>query len=99
MVIPVSDQHLEYARKLEVELKAADVRVQVDDRPERMNQKIRQAQLDKVPCMLIVGEKEVAENSVSVRLRTGKQFPAEPFAQFKEKLLKAIANKVKDFEL
>ncbi len=99
VIIPVSDQHLEYARKLEAELKAADVRVQVDDSPERMNQKIRQAQLEKVPCMMIVGDKEVADNTVSVRLRTGKQLPPEPFAQFKEKLLKAIANKVKDFEL
>ena len=76
VIIPVSDQYLEYARKLEAELKAADVRAKVDDSTERMNQKIRQAQLDKVPCMIIVGEKEAADNTVSVRLRTGKQLPA-----------------------
>jgi threonyl-tRNA synthetase len=99
MIIPVADQHLEYARKLETEMKLAEIRAKVDDSPERMNQKIRRAQLEKIPCMIIVGEKEVAENTVSVRLRTGQQLPAEPFAQFKEKLLRAIANKVKDFEL
>ena len=75
VIIPVADQHLDYARKLEAELKAADVRVQVDDSTERMNQKIRLAQLDKIPMMVIVGEKEVAGNTVSVRLRTGKQMP------------------------
>jgi threonyl-tRNA synthetase len=98
-IIPVSDQHLDYARKLESELKALDVRVQLDDSTERMNQKIRLAQLDKIPIMIIVGDKEVAENTVSIRLRTGKQLPPEPLASFKEKLDKAIANKVKDFEL
>jgi threonyl-tRNA synthetase len=99
VIIPVSDQHLEYARKLEVELKAANVRAQVDDRSERMNQKIRLAQLDKVPCMLIIGEKEAAEGTVSVRLRGGTQLPPQPFGQFKEKLIRTIANKVKDFEI
>lgn len=98
-IIPVADQHLEYARKLETELKAADIRVQVDDSNERMNQKIRLAQLDKIPVMIIVGEKELTDNTVSVRTRTGKQLPAEPFAQFKEKFISAIVNKVKDFEL
>jgi threonyl-tRNA synthetase len=99
VVIPVSDQHLDYARSLENELKSAGVRVQVDDRSERMNQKIRLAQLEKTPCMLIVGEKEASDASVSVRLRTGTQLPSMPFTQFKEKLLAAISSKVKDFEL
>jgi threonyl-tRNA synthetase len=99
MVIPVSDQFNDYARKVERELKSADIRVQVDDSSERMNQKIRQAQLEKIPCMIIVGEKEVAESTVSVRLRTGKQVQALPLTQFKEQLLKVIAAKSRDFEL
>jgi threonyl-tRNA synthetase len=99
MVIPVSDQYTEYARKVEGELKAADIRVQVDDSSERMNQKIRQAQLEKIPCMLIVGEKEVTESTVSVRLRTGKQLPAMPVSQFKDKLVEVVAAKSRDFEL
>lgn len=99
VIIPVADQHLDYARKLEVDLKTADLRVKVDDGPDRMNQKIRLAQLDKVPCMIIVGDKEINDNTVSVRLRTGKQLPATPYTEFKERLIKTIANKVKDFEL
>ncbi len=98
-VIPVSDQYLEYARKIDAELKPFNVRVKVDDSTERMNQKIRRAQLEKIPCMVIVGEKEVADNTVSVRLRSNKQLPAMSFAQFKEKMLGVIDNKVKDFEL
>jgi len=98
-VIPVSDQYLDYAKKIESELKAANIRVQVDDSSERMNQKIRLAQLDKIPCMIIVGEKEVATDSVSVRLRTGKQLPAMPLSEFKEKMVKVIADKVRDFEV
>jgi threonyl-tRNA synthetase len=99
VIIPVADQHLDYARKLEVDLKTAELRVKVDDGPDRMNQKIRLAQLDKVPCMIIVGDKEINDNTVSVRLRTGKQLPATPYTEFKERLIKTIANKVKDFEL
>ena len=99
MVIPVSDQFVEYARKVEGELKSADIRVQVDDSSERMNQKIRQAQLEKIPCMIIVGEKEVTESTVSIRLRTGKQLQAMPLAQFKERLLKIVSAKSRDFEL
>lgn len=99
VIIPVSDHYLEYTRKLEAELKVSDVRVKADDSAERMNQKIRRAQLEKVPCMLIVGEKEASNNTVSVRLRTGKQMPAMPFKQFKEQLYKIISNRVRDFEL
>jgi threonyl-tRNA synthetase len=95
----VSDQHTEYARKLESELKTSNIRVKVDDRTERMNQKIRQAQMDKVPCMLIVGEKEAAAGTVSVRLRTGEQMNNESLEQFKEKLLKAIAGKMRDIQI
>jgi threonyl-tRNA synthetase len=96
VVIPVSDQHTEYARKLETELKTGNIRVKVDDRTERMNQKIRQAQMDKAPCMLIVGEKEKAADTVSVRLRTGEQMNNVSLEHFKEKLLKAITCKMKD---
>ncbi len=99
MIIPVSEQYTEYARKVEAELKTAGIRVQVDDSTERMNQKIRQAQLEKITCMIIVGEREAAEAAVSVRLRTGKQVQAIPIAQFKEQLLKVIAAKAKDFDI
>jgi len=98
-IIPVSDQYLEYARKIEGKLIAQDVRARVDDSAERMNHKIRRAQLEKIPCMIIVGEKEATDQTVSLRLRSGKQLPALPYVQFEERLVKIIADKVRDFEL
>jgi threonyl-tRNA synthetase len=98
-IIPVADQYLDYARKIETDLRASDVRAKVDDSSERMNQKIRRAQLEKVPCMIIVGEKEATDYTVSLRLRSGKQLPAMPLSQFKDHLINTIVNKVKDFEL
>jgi len=98
ILIPVSDQYIEYARKIETELKSSNIRVKVDDRAERMNQKIRQAQMDKVPCMLIIGEKEAVVGTVSVRLRTGEQMNNESLGNFKEKILSAIAGKTRDIQ-
>jgi threonyl-tRNA synthetase len=69
VVIPIADRHLEYARLVREELRDLDFRVEVDDRGERMNQKIRQAQLQKVPYMLIVGDREQEQRTVSVRQR------------------------------
>jgi threonyl-tRNA synthetase len=99
MIIPISDQHLEYARKIEADLKGSDIRVQVDDRNERMNQKIREAQLDKIPYMLVVGDKEVEKGTVSVRLRTGEQLPPLSLAEFKSKINHMISNKVNELTL
>ena len=99
MVIPVADRHLDYARKLEDELKGEGVRVEVDARSETVNLKIRQAQLDKIPCMLVVGDREVAASTISVRLRSGEQVASQPFARFKESIKKAIVNREKELRL
>jgi threonyl-tRNA synthetase len=96
MIIPVADRHLDYAYKLEAELRSAGIRSEVDARSERMNLKIRQAQLDKVPYMLVVGDKEVAMATVSVRLRSGEQIDAQSFASFEKTVTTAIADKIKD---
>ena len=93
-IIPVADRHLEYARKLEGEFKSRGVRVEVDDRSERMNLKIRQAQLEKIPYMAIVGDKEEADNTVSVRQRSGEQLPTQSYADFLEAISQEIADKV-----
>jgi threonyl-tRNA synthetase len=98
VIIPVSDLHLEYARKLEAELKIADIRIQVDDRNERMNQKIREAQLQKIPYMLVVGDKEAADNSVAVRLRTGEQLPAMSLDAFKIKIKQMITGRTNELK-
>jgi threonyl-tRNA synthetase len=99
IVIPVADRHLDYASELETELKGAGIRVEVDARSERVNLKIRQAQLNKIPYMLVVGDKEVAAATISIRLRSGKQLVSQSLDDFKESVRIAIANKVKDLEL
>jgi threonyl-tRNA synthetase len=81
-IIPIADRHSDYARQVEKGLRAAGLRVEVDDRSERMNAKIRDAQLKKIPYMLVVGDKEAATNAVAVRLRSGEDLKAMPFDQF-----------------
>ena len=92
-IIPVADRHLDYAHKLEAQLKSEGVRAEVDERSERINAKIRQAQLEKIPYMLVVGDKEVATSTVSIRLRSGKRIAAQSFDNFKETVKTAIAIK------
>ncbi|MCG3142218.1 MAG: Threonine--tRNA ligase 1 [Anaerolineae bacterium] len=81
-IIPIADRHNEYARAVEKQLQAQGLRVQVDARSERMNAKIRDAQLMKIPYMLVVGDKEADAGAVSVRLRTGEDLKAMPLEQF-----------------
>jgi len=71
VVIPIADRHLEYAGRVCKALQAQGFRVEVDSRKERMNLKIRDAQLKKVPYMLVVGDEEVRKGTASVRLRNG----------------------------
>jgi threonyl-tRNA synthetase len=85
-IIPIADRHMEYAKELYNSLIDADIRAYLDDRSERMNLKIREAQLNKVPYMFIIGDKEVGSSSVSVRLRTGEDLGI----QSKEEIIKRI---------
>jgi threonyl-tRNA synthetase len=71
IVLPISDRHLEYARSVRDRLEAAGLRVTLDERQEKIGFKIREAQLQKVPYMLVVGDRESAEGTVSVRARAG----------------------------
>ena len=87
VVIPISDRHLEYAGWVAGELKAAGLRVEVDERSERMQAKIRDAQLQKVPYMLVVGDKEAEAKAVAVRLRSGEDLGAMHIEEF---LLRAV---------
>jgi threonyl-tRNA synthetase len=98
MVIPVADRHLDYAQKVATVLRNKGIRVKVDDRSERINLKIRQAQLDKVPYMLVVGDKELSAATVSVRLRSGEQLPSQPLDSFIEVVRKVVENKVIDLK-
>jgi len=99
MVIPVADRHLDYAYKLGAELKSEGIRVEVNARSETVNLKIRQAQLDKIPYMLVVGDREVADSTVSIRLHSGEQLASQSLDSFKETIKMAIVDKVKDLKL
>jgi threonyl-tRNA synthetase len=93
MIIPIADRHQEYANKVLAQLKAAGLRAEVDTRGERMNAKIRDAQLQKIPYMLVVGDKEAAADAVSVRLRTNVDLKSMPLTQFKERVANIISSK------
>jgi threonyl-tRNA synthetase len=99
VIIPVTDSHIEYASRLEKDLQGMGVRVRVDSRSDRMNYKIREAQLGRVPYMIIVGDKEMAGGTISVRLRNGEQKNNISFEEFKLVLLRVIVDKSKDFGL
>ena len=77
-IIPIADRHIDYARKVADELRAAGLRVEIDDRSERMQAKIRDAQLQKVPYMLVVGDREAEASAAAVRLRNGEDLKARP---------------------
>jgi threonyl-tRNA synthetase len=85
VLIPIADRHLPYAQEAAERLRAAGMRVQVDDRGERMNAKIRDAQNQKVPYMLVIGDREVEGGAVAVRLRTEENLGAMPLEAFLER--------------
>ncbi len=76
VVIPIADRHIEYANTVAEALRGAGLRVEVDARAERMQAKIRDAQLQKVPYMLVVGDPEKEAESAAVRLRSGEDLGA-----------------------
>jgi threonyl-tRNA synthetase len=93
VIIPIADRHLEYARWVETRLAAAGIRIEVDDRGERMNAKVRHAQLQKVPYMLIVGDREAEDDAVSVRLRSGENPGPTPVESALSMIQEAIASR------
>ena len=86
-ILPVSDKFADYAQKVTDELKEAGIRVELDGRSEKLGYKIREAQMQKVPYMVIVGEKEVAENVVSVRKRDEGDIGSMELKVFADKVL------------
>jgi threonyl-tRNA synthetase len=85
VLIPIADRHLPYAYEVSENLKAAGLRVEVDDRGERMNAKIRDAQNQKIPYMLVVGDQEAENGQVALRLRSGENPGPMPIEEFIEK--------------
>ncbi len=92
-VLPITDRHLSYSRQLAEKLRAVGVRVEVDDRNEKVGYKIREAQMAKIPYMLIIGDRELKEGTVSVRARSEGDMGAMSFSRFQERIRTEIAEK------
>ena len=94
-VLPISDRLIDDAKKVEEQLSRAGIRVSCDTRSEKVGYKIREAQLEKIPYMLVIGDKEVDEGTVSVRSRKEGDLGSMPVESFLSKVLQEIATKAK----
>ncbi|MBI3283034.1 threonine--tRNA ligase, partial [Candidatus Curtissbacteria bacterium] len=93
IILPLSDKFIDYAKEIEKELKSAQIRVEVDTRNETLQAKIRDATLQKIPYLLVVGGKEEKAKSVAVRTRESKDLGEITIEEFKNKIIKEIENK------
>jgi threonyl-tRNA synthetase len=93
VVLPIADRHLDYGRTVTERLAAAGLRVTLDDRNEKVNFKIREAQLQKVPYMLVVGDREAQNETVSVRNRRHGDQGAQPVEDFLADIRRLIDSK------
>ena len=92
-MIPVADRHLDYLREVAKQLSAEGMRAEVDADSSRMNAKIRAAQQQKIPWMLVAGDRDVEAKAVSVRLRSGEDRGAMPIADFIKQAREVIDSK------
>ncbi|MDA1278998.1 MAG: threonine--tRNA ligase [Chloroflexi bacterium] len=93
VVVPIADRHNDFCRTVGEKLRAKGLRVEVDDSSDRMNSKIRQAQLKKVPYMLVAGDREIEAGAVAVRSRTGEDLGAKPIDEVLELLIEQVATR------
>jgi len=93
MLIPIADRHFDYARQVAAQLTGAGLRAEVDDSGDRMGNKIRKAQEQKVPYMLVVGDKEVQAGAVAVRLRSGQDLGPRPVAEVVAMIQQAVSDR------
>ena len=93
IIIPITDKHNEYCNSINLKLKDAGVRSEVDESNERMNAKIRQAQLKKIPYMIIIGDKELETQTISVRSRTQKNSDVNSIIDFIKNIQEEINNR------
>jgi threonyl-tRNA synthetase len=92
-MIPIAERHVEYASKVAAQLRESDVRVEVDARNEKMNAKIREHAMQKVPFMLVVGDKEAEAGKVNVRTRGKEKTDDMTAEEFGEKVRELIAQR------
>jgi threonyl-tRNA synthetase len=93
VVIPIADRHNEYAYQVQRALQDAGLRAEVDHRTERMNAKIRDAQLQKVPYMLVVGDREAEANAAAVRLRNNENLGPMPIGDVVARMLDEVGRR------
>ncbi len=93
-LIPIADRHNDYAHEVAARLKKAGLRMSVDDGSDRMNAKIRNAQKQKVPYMLVIGDREMEEGQVALRWRSGESLPAMSVEEFIQLALREIDEKI-----
>jgi len=98
-IIPISEKQNDYAKKIKNKLLDSDIRVEIDDRNETMGNKIRKAQEQKIPFMIIIGEKEMEANTISVRTRDGKQHNGITLEGFTKSLINNIISKSLNLEV
>jgi threonyl-tRNA synthetase len=94
VIIPIADRHMAYAWQVAETLKSAGIRVKVDERAERMNAKIRDAEKQKVPYMLVIGDREMEEGQVALRKRNGENPGAMPVETFLQMVRQEVQQKV-----
>jgi len=92
-VLPITDRHIEYARKVAERLREAGLRAHLDDRNEKVNFKIREAQLQKVPYMLVIGDREEQSGSVAVRNRRHGDQGSKPLDEFLAEIRRLVDTK------
>ena len=95
-LLPISDNQVEYCQKIQKELEEKDIRVELDERNEKIGYKIREAQMQKVPYMLVVGEKEVTAGAVGVRSRKLGDVGQMKVGEFVNKVVEEVKNFERD---
>lgn len=94
VVLPIADRHLDYAKTVFEELKKNDIRAEIDDRQETLSAKIRDAQMQKVPYMLVLGDKEVQNKTITERGRSGKDYGEHKLEEFVKNIREEIDKKI-----
>lgn len=94
-LLPIADRHIDYVRQLQEKLEKAGIRCELDDRSEKIGFKIRSAQLEKIPYMLVVGDKDIEAGTVAVRSRKSGDEGASTIDEFIERIQKEVAEKAK----
>ena len=96
-ILPISDKYMDYSKEVLNSLKISDIRAEIDDRSEKTGRKIRDAEVRKIPFMLIVGEREAAERKISVRRHGGEDLGSMNIQEFKNLVIKEITENINEF--